>query len=130
MRINLLAICLIIAIFSFSCSHRAERESALNQLEKSQDKLQFYKTEVVKLTRRVDSCKIEFEVAKDRIARAKEFQFLRTSQERENEIRRKNEDVLNLEQTIESAKNELQSTYDSISINEKKILALREIILK
>ncbi len=86
--------------------HKIEMRFALN------DSIKRDKIEISNLKKSIDNAKSEFEVQTDKLARIKEFKFLRASSEREREIRNQ-VDVIN---KVESLKDELANKLVNLQV--------------
>src|SRR5689334_21882075 len=70
-----------------SCSDKEKREKALKALEQSQQLKADFEAQVEGAKNRVNALEQQLAVAEDNINRVKEYQLLRTSDERDQQIK-------------------------------------------
>lgn len=119
---------LLILLFSLSCNDRQKKEQALRQLEQAQQELPKLNHAKETLDAEILSLKAELEVANDQLARSKEFHFLRTEKERDQQIREAVEKIEQIEQSIKDDKKQINSVDESTQYTQNRILALKEIL--
>jgi chromosome segregation ATPase len=130
MKNIILSLSLLLTISFLSCNNRAEKESALKNLEQSQNKLREFQQGIVQLTENLRNNKTELGVAKDRVEQAKVPQFLRTPEEREQAIRKATKEVQNLETSTDEMNHEVLALKDSVTQTEVNINRLKEFLKK
>jgi hypothetical protein len=119
---------LLIITLVIACNNRNNREYALKDLEVKQKVLTEMNQQVEELNMQNIKMIGELEVAIDRIDQAKQFQFLRTENEREQQIRKASEYKLSIEQNIENLKKQLIELQDSVKQTEIKIEEIKEFL--
>lgn len=113
---------------SASCDTRQKREQALKDLDRIQEQLLKVNQHIADLENEVVRMTGELEVAKDDINQVKEFQLLRTEEEREEQIRKATEYRIRIEERIEEIKRQANAMRDSASRTESKIEGLKEFL--
>lgn len=118
----------IILVSLTSCNDKEKREKALKDLDAAQQTLIDLNKEVSNLETMLTKNIGELEVAKDDMNQVKEFQLLRTEEEREQQIRNATEYKLKIEENIENIKSNIEYFKDSVSRTEMKIINLKEFL--
>lgn len=112
----------------YSCGNSEKKEQALRDLDDAQQTLVSIKVELSKYDSLLTQNIAELEVAKDKAEHTKDFHFLRTEQEREDEIKNATEYKLKIEKNIENIKTNIQFFQDSAQRTEIKIQQLNEFL--
>ncbi|MFN7495552.1 MAG: hypothetical protein ACK5RG_21710 [Cyclobacteriaceae bacterium] len=120
-----------VIIFTFlisSCDTKQKREQALKNLDLTQEQLLKINQHISDLENEVVRMAGELEVAKDDMNQVKEFQLLRTEEEREEQIRKSTEYRIRIEERIEDIKRQANAMRDSSRRTESKIEELKEFL--
>ena len=128
MKKVLLLLCSFLVLVLFSCNNRAARESNLKDLESNQNRLSQFKQDIEKLSSDIKNAQVDLEVAKDNLDNAKIPKFLRTPEEREDDIRNATKAIQQIESTITNANQKIIVLNDSVSQTETRISNLKEVL--
>jgi hypothetical protein len=119
---------IILAVIFCNCNNKAAKESALKTLELNQTNLIKYKQSIDTLNKVLKNYQVELEVAKDKVISAKDFKFLRTQDEREQDIRNATKNLQDIEDGIVKTNQEILMFGDSVTQIEARVKALKEIL--
>ena len=119
---------LCLLFLSLSCNDRQKKEQALRQLEEAQQEIPKLKHAKEILAAEIVSLKAELELANDQLARTKEFHFLRTEEERDQQIRDAVEKIEQIEQSIKDDRTKINTIEESAQNAQNCIVSLKEIL--
>lgn len=111
-----------------ACDTRQKRDQALKELDQTQEQLVKVNKQITDLENEKVKMTAELEVAKDDMNQVKEFQLLRTEEEREEQIRKATEYGIRIEERIEEIKRQADAMRDSARRTESKIERLKEFL--
>ncbi|NBW34656.1 MAG: hypothetical protein EBR30_06470 [Cytophagia bacterium] len=111
-----------------ACDDKEKRARALKDLDDTQQRLLEVRDEIHRLEQSLTNHIAELEVAKDDFNQVKQFQFLRSETQREQQIRKATTYILNIEKKIDAIKNNITYYQDSVYRTETKIEKLKEYL--
>ncbi|NBP68152.1 MAG: hypothetical protein EBU52_05360 [Cytophagia bacterium] len=115
-------------ILLMACDDKEKRARALKDLDDTQQRLLEVRDEIHRLEQSLTNHIAELEVAKDDFNQVKQFQFLRSETQREQQIRKATTYILNIEKKIDAIKNNITYYQDSVYRTETKIEKLKEYL--
>jgi len=111
-----------------SCNDKEKREKALKSLEQGQQLKIDFEAQVEGIKNRINALEQQLVVAEDNINRAKEYQLLRTVEERDQQLRNAVANKQKIEEEIEDTRLRQQALGDSLKAVDGRIQAAKDII--
>lgn len=112
-----------------SCGNdRESKANALNELDSRKKELIELRKTITELEDLLVQTKGELEVAKDDINQVKEFQVLRSEQEREQQIRNATAYKIKIENRITKIEDDISTKKESVKLTENAIRHLEEYL--
>ena len=123
-----LALLLLTFALMTSCNDKEKREKALKSLEQGQQLKIDFEAQVEGIKNRINALEQQLVVAEDNINRAKEYQLLRTVEERDQQLRNAVANKQKIEEEIEDTRLRQQALGDSLKAVDGRIQAAKDII--
>ncbi len=121
---------LLLLSFLSSCAGSDRMMEVMAELSTAQEQLSEVKSEISSHKTAIESWKVDLEVAKDKVNEAREWEFLRTSDEREFAIRQATKEVFRIEGIVEEINKKLSSLQLAASSHEARIEQLKMVMAK
>jgi len=125
---KLLVLLLMSSIVATGCNDKEKREKALKSLEKNQQLKLDFESQIEGAKNRINALEQQLAVAEDKINRVKEYQLLRTEQERDQQIKDAVAEKQKIEADLAETRTRQQALTDSLKVVAIRIQTAKDII--
>jgi DNA repair exonuclease SbcCD ATPase subunit len=119
---------IILCIWCLSCSNREAKEKALKDLEMYQQNAADFKASVEGGQNRLRVLNEDLVIAQDQLNQVATFQFLRTAQEKEQQLRAATDRFLEVQEQIKDTEKMILASGDSLTSAQASIARSKEVL--